>query len=42
VKMCLDKEGDWVDVTTYGDLYEAVLVCLACGGFRYIARGLWT
>lgn len=35
--MCLCKDCDTVDITTWGDTprYQAVLLCLCCGGRRY-------
>lgn len=38
--MCLGKSGECVDITTYRDsaTYESVLLCLSCGGYRYIHR----
>lgn len=38
--MCLCKDCDYVDITTYGDLakYERVLFCQCCGGQRFIYR----
>lgn len=38
--MCLCKDCDYVDITTYEDLarHEAVLFCQCCGGQRFIYR----
>lgn len=40
MKMCLHKHDEYCDITTWGDLakYDAVLLCIQCGGCRYIYR----
>lgn len=36
--MCLCKDCETVDITTWGDTpkYESVLLCQCCGGQRYV------
>lgn len=38
--ICPHKHDEYCDITTYGDLakYHAVLLCIECGGERYIYR----
>jgi hypothetical protein len=35
MKWCLHKHDHYVDITTYSDYPNAVLLCLGCDGYRY-------
>jgi hypothetical protein len=41
--ICLHKHDGWCDITTWADYakYDAVLLCLECGGRRLLHRGAW-
>lgn len=37
--MCLCKGCEYCDITTWGDSkYKAILLCICCGGHRFIHR----
>lgn len=40
VNFCLHKHDEYCDITTFELCvkYYAVLICIPCGGFRYVHR----